>query len=250
MESSAKKTISMDEWQTKLDAVKISKSDLNKLVMNYLVIEGYKDAAEKFSVECGTTPTVDLTSIEDRMKIRAAVQKGAIDQAIAMVNDLNPEILDTNPKLCFHLQLQRLIELIKTGKIETALQFAQEELAPRGEEQPAFLEELEKALALLAFDNQKTSPVGYLLDSSHRQKTASELNAAILASQSQEKDPKLPSLLKMLTWAQQQLDEKVKYPRMNNFVSGALDDPGNPAPTSNSTSGTQSNSTGPVSMTY
>lgn len=44
------------------------------------------------------------------------------------------QILDTNPQLFFHLQQQRLIELIRNGKIEEALEFAQEELAPRGEE--------------------------------------------------------------------------------------------------------------------
>jgi hypothetical protein len=63
------------------------------------------------------------------------------------------------------------------------------------------LEELERTMALLAFESRK-SPVGDLLDHSQRQKIASELNAAILTSQCQEKDPKLPSMLKMLVWAQ------------------------------------------------
>jgi hypothetical protein len=72
--------------------VKINKQDLNKLVMNYLVIEGYKDAAEKFAHETGLEPTVELESIEDRMNIRNAVQNGDIDQAIAQVNDLDPEV--------------------------------------------------------------------------------------------------------------------------------------------------------------
>lgn len=44
------------------------------------------------------------------------------------------QILDTNPQLFFHLQQQRLIELIRNGKVDEALEFAQEELAPRGEE--------------------------------------------------------------------------------------------------------------------
>ena len=42
--------------------------------------------------------------------------------------------MDTNPKLYFHLQQQRLIEYIREGKIAEALEFAQDELAPRGEE--------------------------------------------------------------------------------------------------------------------
>lgn len=47
---------------------------------------------------------------------------------------LGKQILDTNPQLFFHLQQQRLIELIRADKVEEALEFAQEELAPRGEE--------------------------------------------------------------------------------------------------------------------
>ncbi|CAJ0768537.1 23612_t:CDS:2, partial [Entrophospora sp. SA101] len=117
-------------------------------------------------------------------------------------------ILDTNPKLYFHLQQQRLIEYIRQGRVSEALEFAQDELAPLGEENPEFLEELERSMALLAFDDTTTSPVGDLLHPSQRLRTASELNAAILTSQSQEKDPKLPNLLKMLVWAQDELDEK------------------------------------------
>eukprot|EP00126_Sphaerothecum_destruens_P009410 Sdes_comp20502_c0_seq1m14973 len=79
-------------------------------------------------------PSLDLASIEERMKIREAVQHGNISRAIELVNDLNPEILDMNPQLYFHLQQQTLIELIRENRIEEALNFAQEELAPRGEE--------------------------------------------------------------------------------------------------------------------
>lgn len=38
-------------------------------------------------------------------------------------------------------------------------------------------------------------------------------------------DPKLPSLLKMLLWAQNLLDEKASYPRINNLSTAALEDP-------------------------
>ena len=52
------------------------------------------------------------------------------------------QILEEKHQLSFHLQQQRLIELIRGGKTEEALEFAQEYLAPRGEENPLFLEEL------------------------------------------------------------------------------------------------------------
>ncbi|KAI8926758.1 CTLH/CRA C-terminal to lish motif domain-containing protein [Entophlyctis helioformis] len=222
--ATSKKSLSRDEWERRLAEVNVSKDDLNKLIMNYLVIEGYKDAAEKFSVEAHIAPSVDLMSIQDRMNIRTAVQTGNIEAAIEKVNDLDPEILDTNPRLYFHLQQQKLIELIRLGRINDAIEFAQEELAPRGEENPEFLEELERTMALLAFDDTRTSPVGDLLDNSQRQKTASELNAAILTAQCQEKDPKLPSLLKMLVWAQNQLEEKMTFPKIRNLVTAELED--------------------------
>jgi hypothetical protein len=60
--------------------------------MNYLVIEGFKDAAVKFSAETKIDPMVNLESIQDRMNIRNAVQEGNIELAIEQVNDLDPEV--------------------------------------------------------------------------------------------------------------------------------------------------------------
>ncbi|KAK5582650.1 hypothetical protein RB653_004235 [Dictyostelium firmibasis] len=216
----SKKIISPSDWDEKLAEVNISKSDLNKLVMNYLVIEGYQEAAAKFQEESNTQTTVDLASIADRMAIRSAIQSGDVEKGIEIVNDLNPEILDTNPQLYFHLQQQKLIELIRKGMTAEALKFAQDELAPQGEENNKFLEELEKTISLLVFEDTAKSPLSSLLDHSQRQKTAGELNSAILLSQSQDKDPKLPTILKLLKWAQTQLDTKCFYPKITNTVTG------------------------------
>lgn len=54
------------------------------------------------------------------------------------------QVLETSPSLFFHLQQQRLIELIREGQAEAALDFAQEYLAPLAEDQAAFLEEMGK----------------------------------------------------------------------------------------------------------
>jgi len=66
--------------------------DLNRLIMDYLVIEGYKSAAEEFSQEASLSPPVDFESIESRMDIREALQRGDVEDAITRVNDLNPEV--------------------------------------------------------------------------------------------------------------------------------------------------------------
>jgi len=95
-------------------------------------------------------------------------------------------------------------------------------------------------MALLAFEDHASSPVGYLLHQSQRQKTASELNQAILTSFAQEKgkhvlifvvmyiytciDPRLPNLLKTLLWAQEQLKSKAIFPEMD-LSTGILSTP-------------------------
>ena len=38
----------------------------------------------------------------------------------------------------------------------------------------------------------------------------------------QEAEPKLPNLLKLLLWAQKQLDEKAQYPRIEDLATAAL----------------------------
>ncbi len=72
-------------------------SDLNALVADYLFTEGFKSAAENFSREAGISPPIDLDSLESRMQIRRAVQRGDVESATEMVNDLDPEVSDISP---------------------------------------------------------------------------------------------------------------------------------------------------------
>lgn len=54
LQASSKKVITRVDWEKKLNNVKVRKEDMNKLVMNFLVTEGYVEAAEKFRIESGT----------------------------------------------------------------------------------------------------------------------------------------------------------------------------------------------------
>lgn len=141
--------------------------------------------------------------------------------------------------------------MIRGGDIANALQFASEELAPRAEEHPDLLPELERTMALLAFElprsaNTSTSTVvgrkagtntsleapphiAELLQPAQRLRTAGELNAAILASQSQGREPKLPRLLKMLCHGEGILsgpaEGKVNCPHLDLLGSFANETP-------------------------
>ncbi|XP_019720616.1 glucose-induced degradation protein 8 homolog isoform X1 [Hippocampus comes] len=218
--------ITKDEWMDKLNNVHIQRADMNRLIMNYLVTEGFKEAAEKFRMESGIEPTVDLDSLDERIKIREMILKGQIQEAIALINSLHPELLDTNRYLYFHLQQQHLIELIRLRETELALEFAQTQLAEQGEESRECLTEMERTLALLAFDNPEESPFGDLLNMMQRQKVWSEVNQAVLDHENRESTPKLAKLLKLLLWAQNELDQKkVKYPKMTDLSTGTIEDP-------------------------
>mmetsp|Transcript_23141 Transcript_23141/g.59467 ORF Transcript_23141/g.59467 Transcript_23141/m.59467 type:complete len:299 (+) Transcript_23141:59-955(+) len=218
--TSPPRQIDLAVWQARLAELEVNKTFMNRLVLDYLVIEGYKDAAEAFARESGVAPEVDLDTISDRMSIRESVQRGDVEAAVARVNELDPTILRGNSQLAFHLRQQQLIEIIREGRIEDALVFAQQELAPAGEQNPAFLEELERTMALLAFEDSATCPVGHLLEPTQRYKTASELNGAILASQAQQTEPKLPTVLRMLQRTQKNLAEKnIVFPQVTDLAS-------------------------------
>lgn len=221
------KAMDTSEWLEETGKMHIHRADMNKLIMNYLVMEGFKEAAEKFSIEANIKPPMDLDQLDERIRIRSAIQTGHFQDAMRMVTALHPEILDDNSQLYFHLQQQVLIELIREGRVEEAVVYAQDHLAERGQRDPSILNELERTLALLAFDQPDTSPFGDLLHPSHRQKVASELNAAILRAQNQEETtPLLAELLKLLLWAQDELNKKkVQYPVMTDLIKGQIEEP-------------------------
>ena len=67
--------------------------------------EGFKEAADKFRMESGVQTNVELDTLDERIEIREAIQKGQIEEAIALVNNLHPELLDNDRYLYFHLQV-------------------------------------------------------------------------------------------------------------------------------------------------
>ena len=123
---------------------------LNKLVVNFLIIEGYRDCAERFIQEANINlddpvnkdMRVDFSEklIEQRTQVRKFILSGHIEEAIILLNDISPivsdifktdyQILDRNPELNFELLKQQLIEIIKAQKVEEAIKFAQTNIAP------------------------------------------------------------------------------------------------------------------------
>ncbi|KAK9473001.1 CTLH/CRA C-terminal to lish motif domain-containing protein [Dipodascopsis tothii] len=218
-----RRTYSREEWDRKLDAIPVSRADLNSLVMNYLIIEGYQSAAYKFAQEANISATGALDSINARVQIRAAVHAGDIQTAIEKINDLNPELLDTNPELHFALLRLQLIELIKqclaspTRDIQPALSFGMSHLASRAQKNPAFLADLEKTMALLCFSPENLAPpLAELLNPELRWQVAAKVNEAMLEAQGVMKEAKLWGLVRVWGWGENALkaEKTVDFPSL------------------------------------
>mmetsp|Transcript_37497 Transcript_37497/g.36055 ORF Transcript_37497/g.36055 Transcript_37497/m.36055 type:complete len:80 (+) Transcript_37497:25-264(+) len=70
--SSVKPKFSESEWEEKLANIHPSREDINKLVMNFLVVEGYKSGAKKFEKEAGIQANLD-EHIDKRIEIRRLI---------------------------------------------------------------------------------------------------------------------------------------------------------------------------------
>ena len=83
--------------------------------------EGFKEAADKFRAESGIEPCCELSTLDNRIKVRESVLSGDIQSAIALVNDLYPELLDNDRLLCFHLQVDFFCVLFLDGILMIAM---------------------------------------------------------------------------------------------------------------------------------
>ncbi|GAB7330905.1 hypothetical protein MBLNU13_g02428t1 [Cladosporium sp. NU13] len=204
--------------EQKIAEMKPSKSDINSVIMDYLISEGYPGAAEKFANETNLFQgeAFDVESIRDRVQIRNAILGGNIEEAIELLNNDETLILDDNPLLHFKLMQLQLVEIIRSvleknnGKpasadFRPALEFATTQLSPRAPTDPKYLSALEKTMALMIFDADKMIPeMKELLDLGLRETVAGEVNKAILQSKGMQPEARIRELVRARAWAEAQ----------------------------------------------
>ncbi|KAJ6788479.1 hypothetical protein PWT90_02624 [Aphanocladium album] len=185
-------------FERRVDEIKSPKSDINALILDYLTMEGYPNAAAKFSKEANLQPQQDMASIRARQEIQNCIHSGNIQSAIETLNELDPD----------------LVELIRAcnatgGDISPALKFATEQLGPRAPTNPKFLEELEMTMALLLFPPETLEPsLAALLNPELRRDAADSVNRAILERQSTRREAAIRQLVKMRAWAESAARER------------------------------------------
>ena len=140
---------------------------MNRLVMNYLVLQGHREAAESFAGESATCVGADLETVGHRRRILAAVHSGDIAAAEQRADELVPGVLagDADPLRRAAAATHRADS---RGRRRRVARFrVRRARASRGGE-PRFLPELERTMMLLAARDCRQSPEAGLLEAAQR----------------------------------------------------------------------------------
>eukprot|EP00897_Mesotaenium_endlicherianum_P004720 jgi/Mesen1/4276/ME000022S03563 len=199
-----------------LDQMVVKEADVHQIVLSYLVHNCFKETAETFISSTGMKQAAKYSEHIDRKKriclpIYLCALQGEALKAIELTKDLGGDLLEANPAVHFDLLTVHFVELIRKKKCEEALLFAQQELKPYGR-QPKYLEKLQDCLALLAYEEPHTSPVGSLLSPEYRQTVADALNGALLAYAELPSFAPLERLLKHVVALRQRLYQEKGSP--------------------------------------
>ncbi|KAJ3167057.1 hypothetical protein HDU88_002394 [Geranomyces variabilis] len=197
-------------------------SDINQLILSYLIHHGYSETAATFQKDTASmraspgTAVVpfDKEDIRKRQLIRDHIVEGDIDEAVMLLDEFYPTILAQNSHLAFQLKSQRFIELMRTvtapsnamdvdGPSAPAPNSGEDDMrsvvsygqAMQGEfgafENPLVQSALVETYSLLAYRHPSDSAVSYLLDPANRLLVADVVNRSILKSQNR---PAVPAI--------------------------------------------------------
>jgi CTLH/CRA C-terminal to LisH motif domain len=115
------------------------------------------------------------------VQVLQAIASGQTAQAITMLQNTCPQLLEQAPRLVFSLRRQHLFELIAAGNADAALDYATKELADLAQTDSALLAQLEEAVMTLAVS--QTAPDTEAL-AEQRHQVLAQVNSAIMVAQS------------------------------------------------------------------
>uniref|UniRef100_A0AC35G0C3 Uncharacterized protein n=1 Tax=Panagrolaimus sp. PS1159 TaxID=55785 RepID=A0AC35G0C3_9BILA len=204
--------------------VRADSEKIHGLVVDFLICEGYREAAELLCAQSNIEfPEDEKVSLDKRYEIRTSIVKGEVDKAIQQINNYTPNLLKENPKIHFQLLRQQLVELIRNKNVEEALEFAQKHLVHMADQPPELLQKLEQTYGLLVFEKPESSPFGHLMEMNQRNILAAEVNSLICGSNGRNPTSKLEQLFRLIVWNKQQVasrGEAVSHP--DNVAAGQI----------------------------
>ena len=178
------------------DTSGLTASQLNALVLDYLIVRGEKEVAEALIKEAMITEDVDLQEIGMRRDITRAIVDGRVSDALELVAEFDPLYFLTKHDDLFEIQRLQLVEMIRQvdldNNIEEVLplvEFAKSQLLPLVEEQndgnfrEVLLDRLNTVMSLICYPESKVAEAAELLAPSRKIELASEINKRLLQRQ-------------------------------------------------------------------
>ncbi|GMT08706.1 hypothetical protein PFISCL1PPCAC_3, partial [Pristionchus fissidentatus] len=176
--------------------------EMTNLVLEYLVIEGYPDAARALAAEANVKlEEKDWIQIEKRVAIKNDILSGNIAEAIEKLDVLCPGMIENDASVRFDLHQQRFLELIKQDDVFTALEWSSEKLSNE-ELDDSQMVRLEHTCTLAAFNDPTECKYAELLEQGQRETVAETVNSAILKAQGKPTTPRVESMYKMKMYMQ------------------------------------------------
>ncbi|KAL8225684.1 hypothetical protein R6Q57_018241 [Mikania cordata] len=202
---------------TLIERISIPQAASYGIVRSYLQHYGYEETLNVFDEASQTSvppiPVFNQNGINEhatyalnhRKILRKLIMDGEIDAAFGKLQQLYPQIVeDDTSAIYLMLHCQKFIELIRAEHLEKAVDYGRAHF-----EKFYCLKHHEDLIkdcaALLAYEEPKKSPVGYLLGEWQRENVADAVNAMILSTNPEMKDRRsclhsyLERLLRQLT---------------------------------------------------
>jgi len=214
-----RKSITNDKWFKELNSRKINKEHMNKIIANYLFIQGYSIPLKKFISEAQIKFDFDEKLLNKRYKIRELITKNKIEEAINEINSLDVNILKENKIIHFVLQRQRLINYIQDNNLSECISFAKNVLLPMVEGDDFLFKELEKTMGLMVYENLNDAPEKELISDKFLEKISSKVNLVILNFLSGDKTVhfNLEILIKLMMLMQNELKNEIDFPQITSL---------------------------------
>jgi len=209
-------------WVQQMRSADVYEADVQMMIFNFLVVMGMEEAAEAFveetkmSTQMSFDPSAALASVSTRNKVKDAILKGDINQALEMINKENvfdDDFLENHPMgivVNFRLKQKILEKTIEGGGIDESVEYARINVAPLVSKDQSFLGELEKSMGWLVFENI-TAPeaIAYKEKLLSYEAVAELVDDAILRRHGIPPGSKLEVLCQNLSWCQKQLSSDV-----------------------------------------
>ncbi|KAJ3340024.1 GID complex subunit containing RING finger motif [Gonapodya sp. JEL0774] len=124
---------------------------LDRVLVEYLLRRGWGGTAGMVAAAGGIEPLADIDLFTQTRTIEASLEAKSSAECLAWCADNRSGLKKIKSTLEFQLRLQDYIELVRARKTSDALSYARKHLAPHAQAEGGHLDEVQRAMALLAF---------------------------------------------------------------------------------------------------